>query len=85
MTWRLKNAPCSARVGLACHMRITLSMKTRNYLNRHGEPICSICGRLILPLDSVVRVDDCMVHAYCADVAQEALDKGEEPCTPTVT
>jgi hypothetical protein len=56
--------------------------KTRNYLSRLGEPICPECGRLILPMDGVARVDDCIVHAYCLVVAEVRTARGEDPCEP---
>ena len=57
-------------------------MKTRNYLSRLGEPICPECGRVILPLDSVGRVNDCLVHSYCVIVAEVRTSGGEDPCEP---
>ena len=57
-------------------------MKTRNYQNRHGEPICPECGRLILPMDTVARIEDCVVHSYCVIVAETRTAKGEDPCEP---
>jgi hypothetical protein len=57
-------------------------MKARNYESRLGAPICPECGRLILPLDTVARVDDCIVHSYCVIVAEVRTARGEDPCEP---
>jgi len=53
-----------------------VSLPVKNYLDAEGYPVCPTCGRSILPVQNVARVDDCMVHVSCYAVAKEA----EDPC-----
>jgi len=49
-----------------------------NYTDANGAPICPTCGRPILREQAVMRIDDCMIHAWCFKEARHA----EEPCEP---
>jgi hypothetical protein len=56
-----------------------MSIPVRNYLDADGNPICTLCGRAILPSQNVARVDDCMVHVHCYPAALTKPD----PCEAT--
>jgi hypothetical protein len=51
----------------------------RNYLDADGHELCMLCGHALRPSDSVLRVDDCMVHVHCWLEEPEA----EMPCEAT--
>jgi hypothetical protein len=54
------------------------SVVMANPRNFRDEPVCPICARAFKPGDSVMSLDDCMVHVDCVDEA----DRRENLSTP---
>ena len=58
---------------------MSTSVPVLNYVDANGTPVCPTCGRAILPHHPAMRIDDCMIHAWCFTEAQAE----DEPCEPS--
>jgi hypothetical protein len=57
---------------------MSTALPLSNYIDANGTPVCPTCGRSILAQHAVMRVDDCMIHAWCFEEANGR----DTPCEP---